>query len=312
MTSSFDHVPSREPDRLLTFSTRTYREHVYMLSAFEQALKVLHDKGFAAHQNQWMPKVKESWDRLIQSYQQLAQRDRKPIDYSGNEVQAAYLYAYAMPRAYFTHEMLRRHRQATGAPLFPAGAIEIVSVGGGPASELVGLLEYLGDAAHGETVTAIKYRVFDKDAGWRDVAIEVAAAADTSIDVEISYDHLDLADSEKCAAIDISGADLIIFSYLMSELCTLEISDVIALNLRNMLSRLKAGAAILFIDSLYPKFIEFFRSCRMFIGRQKNDDGAGVDLPLPSFLPTFKSYRDTFDRNPRMDASVVSKWLVVS
>jgi hypothetical protein len=283
-----------------------------MLMAFEQALKGLHEKGLEAHQDQWMPKVKESWDSLIHSYQQLTQQDREPIDYSANEVQAAYLYAYAMPRAYFTYEMLRRHRQSTGAPLFPAGAIEVVSFGGGPASELVGLLEYLGDAAHGEAVTAIKYRVFDKDAGWREVAIEVAGAAQTSIPTEISYDHLDLADAGKCATIDVSDADLIIFSYLMSELCTLETSDVIAQNLRTMMSQLKAGAAILFIDSLYPKFIQFFHTCRTFIGRQKNDNGDGVDLPLPSFLPTFQSYRDTFDRNPRMDASVVSKWLVVS
>ena len=126
-----------------------------MLVAFEEALKALNDEGFKSHQEQWMPRVKDSWDALIQSYQLLTKQDRNPIDYSASEVQAAYIYAYAMPRAYFTHEMLRRHRQAIGAPLLPKGKIRVVSLGGGPASELVGLLEYLGDAANGEVVTGI-------------------------------------------------------------------------------------------------------------------------------------------------------------
>jgi hypothetical protein len=283
-----------------------------MLGAFEQALKALHGRGISKHPTQWMSRVKNSWDLLIQLYQQLTQQDREPIDYSVCETQAAYLYAYAMPRAYFTHEMLRRHRQTMKAPLFPKGTIEVVSFGGGPASELAGLLEYLGDPAHGERVTAVNYRVFDKDADWRDVAQEVAAAIETSIELEVRYEQLDLADAKECAGVDVSTADLVVFSYLMSELCALETSDLIAQNFRNMLSRMKTGAAMLFIDSLHTKFIQFFQSCRQFIGRERNDDGDGVDLPLPSFLPTFQSYRDTFDRNPRMDASVVSKWLVVS
>lgn len=281
-----------------------------MLIAFEQALSVLHDKGLETHQDQWMPAVKNSWDTLIQLYQQLTLQDREPIDYSASEVQAAYLYAYAMPRAFFTLEMLRRHRQAVGAPLFPPGEIEVISFGGGPASELAGLIEYLCDPTHGEAVTAINYRVFDKDEDWREVAFAVVGAIQSPIDLQVSYELLDLADTQKCNAVDVSNADLVIFSYLMSELCTLGSSDVIAQNLRNMLPALKSGAAMLFIDSKHPKFISFFQSCRQFIGRQKSDDGEGVDLPLPAFLPMFQHYRDVLDRNPRMDANIVSKWLV--
>ncbi len=281
-----------------------------MLIAFEQALKVLHEKGLETDQDRWMPSVRNSLDSLVQSYQQLTQADREPIDYSVIQVQAAYLYAYAMPRAYFTLEVLQRHRHAIGAPLFPAGAIEVVSFGGGPASELVGLLEYLGNADHGEAVTAITYRVFDKDGDWQDVAAEVGAAIETPIDITMIYEQLDLADPQGCAAVDVSTADFIVFSYLMSELCALGTNDVIAQNLRNMLAAMKAGAAMLFIDSKHPSFIQYFQSCRQFIGREKNDDGGGVDLPLPLFSPTFQTYRDALDRNPRMDAAIVSKWLV--
>ena len=62
----------------------------------------------------------------------------------------------------------------------------------------------------------------------------------------------------------------------------------------------------------HPQFIQYFQHCRKFIGKEKNDDGAGVNLPLPAFLPTFQAYKTTLDREPRMDAMTVSKWIVMA
>ena len=282
-----------------------------VLAPFEQALAAIHGEGSKAHKFLWMLRVRSSRSSLVKAYQQLTVADRKPIDYSSPAVQAAYIYAYAMPRAYFTSEMLRRHRNAIGKPLLPSGGIEVVSFGGGPASELVGLMDYLEDKANGESVTSISYRVFDKDGEWSTTAERVASALTCAIKVETTYEQLDLADRTKCATVGVSNADLIIFSYLMSELCSLNDSDQIAENFRGILSKMKTGAAMLFIDSLYPQFIQFFQRCRLYRGRQKNDDGEGVALSLPTLLPTFQTYRSALGDNPRMDAALVSKWVVM-
>ena len=280
-----------------------------MLEPFEHALAEIHARGIAEHGDQWMHRVKAAYNTLVQSYQQLTQKNRHPIDYTELPAEAAYIYAYAMPRAYFTLEMLRRHRAATGKALFGSGRIEIISFGGGPVSELVGLLEYLGDETNGETVESISYRVFDKDGAWKDVADLVLAATVSPIEVTMTYEQLDLADGRACAAVDIRAADLIVFSYIMSELCALEANDEIAQNTRVILVPIKSGAAMLFIDSKQPEFIQYFQRCRQFIGSQRNDDGEGVDLALPELTPTFQAYRDALDREPRMDAAIVSKWL---
>lgn len=282
-----------------------------MLVPFENALAKVHSEGRKANKLLWMLRVRGSRNSLVKAYKQLTFASRKPIDYSSPAVQAAYLYAYAMPRAYFTSEMLRRHRSAIGNPIFVDGQIEVISFGGGPASELVGLIDYLEDTGNGESVTAISYRIFDKDGEWSAAAEEVISAITCSIDVRTTYEQLDFADQTKSATVDVSGANLIIFSYLMSELCALEDSDQIAENFRGILSKMKSGAAMLFIDSRHTQFIQYFQSCRKYLGRQKNDDGDGVDLPVPTLTPTFQLYRDALGDDPRMDAAVISKWVVM-
>lgn len=281
-----------------------------MLAPFEKALAKVHSEG-KANRLLWMLRVRSSRYSLVKAYKQLTVANRKPIAYSSPAVQAAYLYAYAMPRAYFTSEMLRRHRSAIGKPLFAGGEIEVVSFGGGPASELVGLIDYLEDTGNGESVTAISYRVFDKDGEWSVAAEKVISAIICSIEVRTTFEQLDFSDRTKCAAVDVSRDDLIMFSYLMSELCAVKDSDEIAANFRAMLSRMKSGAAMLFIDSLHTQFIQYFQSCRRYLGRQKNDDGDGVDLPVPTLTPTFQLYRDALGDDPRMDAAVISKWVVM-
>lgn len=282
-----------------------------MLAPFERALAKVHSEGVKANKFLWMLRVRSSRRSLVKAYQQLTVAGREPIDYSSPPVQAAYLYSYAMPRAYFTSEMLRRHRNAIGEPLFRGGELEVVSFGGGPASELVGLIDYLEDAANGESVTNISYRVFDKDGEWHAAADEVLSALSGSLNIRTSYEQLDFADQKGCSAVDVSSADLVIFSYLMSELCAVQESDQIAQNFRDLLSKMQTGAAMLFIDSRHTQFVQFFQSCRQYIGRQKNDDGDGVDLTVPPMSPTFQVYRDAVGDDPRMDAAIVSKWVVI-
>ena len=141
-----------------------------MLDVFETALRNLHKAGRKKFGEEWSVRLAKRREKLKQAYASLDESDRDPIQYSSLSARTAYVFAYAPTRAAYTLEFLRRHRIAIGKPLFGGGKIRVVSFGGGPASELVGLIRYLEDPASEEAVEAIHYVVYDKDGDWESVA----------------------------------------------------------------------------------------------------------------------------------------------
>lgn len=284
-----------------------------MLNVFEAVLKYLDKKGRDEHGDAWMGLVRDRFGKLEESYKILNQQGRPPINYAELPTQAGYIFGYAMSRAYFSDEFLRRHRAAIGKPLFTSKEIVVISFGGGPGSELVGLLNYLGDVEMGETVTSVSYRVYDKDGDWRPVARKVVRHVNSNIEVELAYHELDLADINATALVDIRDADLIVFSYVMSELCALDAKDQIATNVNRILSTMNSGAAMMFVESKQPEFINYFKECKGYYGKQKNDDDNGIDIELPNFGAKFQKFADELDRPPRMSSgSILSKWYIKS
>jgi hypothetical protein len=284
-----------------------------MLYTFENVLLELDGYGRLEHGSQWMAEVTAGVANLEASYKKLGEQGRDAIDYSPLPTQAGYLFAYGMPRAYFTHEFLKRHRAALGRPLFARNSISVVSFGGGPASEIVGLLNYLNDANMGEPVTSVAYRVYDKDVDWQGTAEKIVGKIASDISLKMVYDQLDLADNTATGKVNVSDADLIVFSYIMSELCALATKDTVASNVNKILGTMSSGAAMLFVESKQTEFIRYFKDCKGYNGKQINENADGVNITLPEFPSTFRNYAAELDRRPRMSSEkIISKWYVKS
>lgn len=113
------------------------------------------------------------------------------------------------------------------------------------------------------------------------------------------------------ARIDLSETDLVIFSYVMSELAKLGRKDQIAENFRTVLGNLKIGSKILFIDNLHPIFIKYFQSCKLINGlTQRNDNDTSVICDFSDFRETFKILSEALDWTPRTELRSVSKLIV--
>ena len=192
-----------------------------MLEVFEPALRKLDRAGLKKWGANWYPRLARRRETLKTAYAALDEPDRDPIIYGALTAQTAYVFAYAPIRAEYARQFLMRHRQKIGRPLFASSELEVVSFGGGPASELVGLIRYLDDEASGETVERLTYTVYDKDGEWEEVASNVVKALDTDIEVTVSYCEVDVASRRLMGAIDLSTTHMVIFSYIMSELCKL-------------------------------------------------------------------------------------------
>jgi hypothetical protein len=281
-----------------------------MTRDFEGALRKLHNAGRKRFGDDWIPRLESRRVTLERAYATLYEQDRDPIAYASLSAQTAYVFAYAPTRAEYTRQYLRRHMEAFGQPLFSSKNIQVVSFGGGPASELVGLVRYL-EENEAESVEQINYVVYDKDGDWEDVAENVIGALETEINVQIQYVEVDAVSRNRMAAIDLSETDLVIFSYVMSELARLGRKDRIAENFRSILGNLKLGSKILFIDNLHPIFIEYFRSCKLVSGlTQRNDTDAPVVCDFSNLDGTFGVLSDALDWTPRTDLRSVSKLIV--
>lgn len=280
-----------------------------MLEYFENALRKLHSEGKRRFPESWISKLEKRRVKLESAYATLYEQDRDPISYASLSAQTAYIFAYAPVRAEYTRQYLHRHRIATGAPLFSNKLAKIVSFGGGPASELVGLIRYIEEA--GEVVECIDYTIFDKDGDWNEVAGIVVGGLNTDIHIELRYAEVDVSSKTRMLNIDLSDTDMVIFSYIMSELAMLGRKDQIIENFRDVLRKMKLDAKILFIDNLHPIFIKYFLSCKLVHGlKQKNDDDKPINCDFGKMNGIFQTISDALDWIPRTELRSVSKLIV--
>src|SRR5687767_1761878 len=83
---------------------------------FRAVLRDLNEAGRQQYGDQWEPKVEEALLSLEKSYEELREPSRNLIDYSSLPFLAAYAFVYAVGRAQFMYEILRRFRNEAGAP----------------------------------------------------------------------------------------------------------------------------------------------------------------------------------------------------
>lgn len=281
-----------------------------ILSVFEEVLSNLDSHGEEKFGEDWIDLVRERLQALEAAYRILTQPDRQPIDYSELPTQAAYVFAYGMPRAGFTYERLKAHRMSLGRPLFARPNIQVTSIGGGPASELVGLLQYFRDPDVGEKVTSISYTIVDHDGEWEHVANLVADCVPEDIDVVMNFRRCNLLDKQDIRQIDLSDDDLTIFSYIISELKAFTGTYPVVENVKTILTTLDVGSFVFYMDSESYKFYSLFNSCRNVprLIRREDIEGNTKFDPGP-YSGVFASFCVDLDRDPRLDGNIVSKLL---
>ena len=209
---------------------------------FENLLNSLDEEGRAQHGDAWDGLVDERLEQLRADYRELTDPERRVIDYADIATQAAYTYAYAIGRAFFTYELLKKHCAELGEPIFRNDVARVTSLGGGPGSEIAGLVMYLLDESNDETVESIKYWVFDKDAEWEHPCQALVDDLSAHIPIQLVYDELDLTSQQDCEAISLEGDDMLILSFVLSELCALEDKKQILEGLRHLYGTIDSGS----------------------------------------------------------------------
>jgi hypothetical protein len=281
---------------------------------FEDLLQTLDEQGRDEMDDDWEDAVARRLEDLREAYDGLTVGGRSAIDYSHLATQAAYVFVYAIGRAEFTYQLLKRHRAAWGKPLFPNSEARITSLGGGPGSEIAGVVKYLLDKSNGENVTSVKYWVFDKDGDWENACTSLVESLNKFIPLELVFSKLDLCDQVKCGEISLEGDDLLILSFIISELCAIPDKDKAEESLRELYKTMDNRAKIFYNDSNASSFYYYFNDTRRFVkglGRvsQVSEivDRIGITL---DFGTTYEDYMDVSGVTPHLNSDALSKLLV--
>lgn len=262
----------------------------------------------------WDERIEESLNTLRAAYESLRVDGRPEIDYRDPATQAAYVFAYGIGRAEFTYQLLKKHRAALGEPIFGKPSVNVTSLGGGPGSEIAGLVKYLLDPSNGENVKAIKYRVIDKDAEWASVCEKLVGHLNRFIEIDTEFIKLNLASRDECKDLSLKGDDLIILSFIISEVSTLENKDEIADNLRRIFKTTDKSSRIFYNDNNASTFYYFFNGTRKFVkgmGRVAEiNEFQGFIACQFEFGATYLDYIDNFGVTPHSTSDALSKFLV--
>ncbi|MEQ8818810.1 MAG: hypothetical protein RLY93_01090 [Sumerlaeia bacterium] len=180
--------------------------------------------------------------KLLQhEYKNLAHVGRVPIDYRRPEMRFAYIYKYTTAHSDYINKIIPR---SSLAKLFDRDTLKIACVGGGPGSDLIGILKYMILFGNSAKVT---FYLYDKEPLWGESWAEIGTHLDDNFRIYPIFQPIDILNSSDWRDRSFSNIDLYTFSYFISEIYY---NRTVAKNFfKHILTQAKVGAQVLYVDN---------------------------------------------------------------
>lgn len=217
---------------------------------YAEAVEAFGDKADA--------RIKEQMDYLSDSYGKLTSPDRKPVDYKNPATRFAYVYKYVASHGDYVAQVLYTLRHELGEPIFGQESVRVTCIGGGPGSDLIGLLKYLDDNPK-EQVKKLTCYLLDREKAWADTWTEINASLGTEIQLNANFQPLDVTKPEDWEyQKKFLQADLFTMSYFVSEVMALDTDGVVTHFWQTIFKSAKSGALFLYDDNGHDSFNNYF------------------------------------------------------
>jgi hypothetical protein len=240
--------------------------------------------------------IKKKLSELSSAYTQLSDSEFPPIDYGPPETRFAYVYSYVATHADFVYQMLESTRDSLADDLLKNEKIVVSCLGGGPGSELVGLLQFLieEDSSSIRTLTAY---LCDREQAWADCWTEIGEEVPGALRLNVNFQPLDVTSAESWSKQKkFLSADLFILCYFASEVARL--GDAADDFWNELAAKSKSGALMFILDNDH-KFFEGFIKEKIRQKAWKLLDGGKKDL-TPSTREEKSDLGDHLSRYSRM------------
>lgn len=189
---------------------------------------------------------------LGREYRKIWNPAEKHIDYSNEDCQAAYIYEYVGANANLIYSALCDAGGMAHA-IFQQARVEVACVGGGPGTELIGIFKYMERI--GSPTKQLDCTILDHHAAWANSWPATVSTAPAGVTVNVNYEPLQMNNpSGWYTFTGFPAADLITFSYSLSEVWRYNGDGRVTSCLNSIISSARSGALLIYSDNAGASF----------------------------------------------------------
>ncbi|SDA20626.1 hypothetical protein [Sphingomonas sp. NFR15] len=276
------------------------------------ALDELYDEGKAQHGASLDDKIKAKISYLAGGYRGLTDSSRRAISYRDPATRFAYVMKYVATHGDYVVQTLEALRDVNGGKVFSAESARLSCVGGGPGSDVMGVLKYLSENKK-EPVKKLTCYLLDGEQAWADTWTEIGDALQSPVSINVNFQPLDVTKPESWnSQKKFLLADLFTFSYFVSEVKAFDKGGVVGDFWDKIFTEASIGANFLYIDNGYKEFNEFFDS--FWRGRKDveclyEDDNQWTTPRGSEQSDELGEYKTKFGQSPKLKSMISTRIL---
>jgi len=189
-------------------------------------------------------RVAETLESMREKYISMMRNGVAP-DFSKSETRAAYVYRYVSAHANFLCQEIEKSKDLKS--LFGGPKVRMAAIGGGPGSDLVGVLKHI--ESRGASKTKIFCEIADGCQSWQHTWAGIGFEMELPCAVNSSYLHHNVLNPETWVGIDrFNEADSFSLMFFLSEVYPHR-KEASKYFREHVFGRAKKGAMVLFIDN---------------------------------------------------------------
>lgn len=194
---------------------------------------------------------------LSSAYNNLNKPTFLPISYKDPATRFAYVFKYVPAHADYIVQILKNLR--VDGPIFTQQDLRVSCIGGGPGSDLVGILKYLDVYRDKEPVKNVTAYMLDKEQAWADTWTELKIPLNLQVSVHSAFQPFDVTKPDSWQnQKKFLQADLFTLSYFVSEVKALDVNGALDHFWDTLLKGAKSGSYILYDDNAHSDFTDYF------------------------------------------------------
>lgn len=213
--------------------------------------------------------VRDKLSCLHKHYRSLYNSNEK-IDYSNPALRYAYLGSYVTCHANMIFSLITRNEQLS--ELFNKVRIQITCLGGGPGSDLLGILKYVEEK---NLYPKLKFFLYDREPTWSESWSDVDDRITNDLNISTYFETFEITNSNSWKERKkYLRSDLFTMVYFISEI--IKVKEKAIQFFENLFDNTKKGTYFLFIDNSAPIFYNWFddiwQSSHIEIVKCENDE----------------------------------------
>jgi len=201
--------------------------------------------------------IKERLDQLYEYYGKSGSRIK--VSFSDPVTRFAYIFLYTTAHANYVYNIISTSPVLQN--VFDTKVLEASCIGGGPGSDLLGILKYLNLHYTSDQLCSLMCYLCDKEKAWRESWCDVGSKldADFPCSVHTFSWELDVFDEDELVSHrKIFGADFFTMIYFFSDPEIFDAKEDARTFFEYWFAKAKPGALFLFIDNAAWKFYSWF------------------------------------------------------